>query len=86
MISSFYFPWRKREFEKLFFVTSWRVTREEPELLTDIRDFITQFNVTLRRKSSKWLEGSFESVLGMRFAIWIHDLAIRDLASFKHFF
>ena len=63
-----------------------RVTREEPELLTDIRDFTTQFNVILRRKSSKWLEWSFESVLGMRFAIWIHDLAIRDLASFKHFF
>ena len=45
------------------------MTREEPELLTDIRDFTTQFYVILRRKFSEWLEWSIESDLGMRFAI-----------------
>ena len=46
------------------------MTREEPELLTDIRDFTTQFYVILRRKSSEWLEWSIESDLVMQFAIW----------------
>ena len=32
------------------------VTREEPKLLTDIRDFTTQFYMILRRKFSEWLE------------------------------
>ena len=59
------------------------MTREEPELLTDIRDFISQFYVILRRKWSESLEWSIESDLGMRFAIWSLDLAIRNCASFK---
>ena len=37
----------------------------------------------LRREFSEWLEWSFESDLGMRFAKWCLDLAIRDFASFK---
>ena len=40
------------------------MTREEPEFLTDIRDFTTLFFVILGRKSSKWLEKSIESDLG----------------------
>ena len=55
------------------------MTPEEPELLTDIRDFTSQFYVILRRKLS-------ESDLGMRFAIWRVDLAIHDFAAFKHCF
>ena len=60
--------------------------REEPELLTDIRDFTIQFYVTLRRKFPEWLEWFIESDLGMRFAIWSLDLVIRDFSSFKHCF
>ena len=62
------------------------VTREEPEFLTDIRDFTTLLYVILRRKSLEWLETSIESKLGMQFAIWILDLAICDFAFFKHCF
>jgi len=40
------------------------VTREEPESLTDIRDFTTLFYVILRRRSSEWLESSIESDFG----------------------
>ena len=58
------------------------MTREEPELLTDIHDFTTQFYVSLRRKSSEWLEWSIESDLVMQFAIWGLDLEIRDFATF----
>ena len=67
---------------------TWRfcVTREEPKLLTDIRDFTTQFYVILGRKFFELLEECIESDLGMRFAIWSLDLAIRDFASFKHCF
>ena len=39
------------------------VTREEPKLLTNIRDFTTQFYVILRPKFSEWLEWSIESEL-----------------------
>lgn len=48
------------------------MTRERPELLTDICDFTTLFYVILRCKSSEWLEWStsIESDLGMRFAIY----------------
>ena len=60
--------------------------REEPELLTDIRDFTTQFYMIFRRKSSKWSESSIESDLGMRFAIWSVDFAIRNFTFFKHCF
>ena len=47
------------------------MTREEPELFTDIRDFTTLFYAILRCKSSEWLErsASIESDLGMQFAI-----------------
>ena len=38
---------------------------EEPELFTDIRDFTTLFYVSLRRKSSEWLESSMQSDLGL---------------------
>ena len=58
------------------------MTREEPELLTDIRDFTSQFYVTLERKFFELLEESIESDLGMRFAIWSLELAIHDFASF----
>ena len=42
------------------------MAREEPELLTDIRDFTTQFYVILGRKFSELLESSIESDLSMR--------------------
>ena len=45
------------------------MTREEPEFLTDIRDFTTLFYVILRRKFSEWLELSIESDLGTRYVI-----------------
>ena len=47
------------------------MSREEPELhvLTDVRDFTTQFYVILRRVSSKWPELTYESDLDMRFVI-----------------
>ena len=57
--------------------------REEPKLLTDIRDFTTLLYVIFRRKSSKWSESSIEIDLGMRFAIWSVDFAIRDFTFFK---
>ena len=57
------------------------MTREEPELLTDIRDFATLFYVLFRLKSCEWLEWSIGRDLGMRFAIWYLDLAIRVLLS-----
>ena len=46
------------------------MTREELELLTDIRDFTTLFYVILRRKSSKLFELSIESDLSVQFGIW----------------
>ena len=51
---------------------TWRfcVTREETELLTDIRDFTSQFYVILGRKFFELLEESIDSDLGMRFAIY----------------
>jgi len=61
------------------------VTREELELLTEIRDFTTLFYVALRRESSEWLESSIERNLGMRFAIWGLDLAFHDFAFFTLF-
>ena len=59
------------------------MTREEPEFLTDIRDFTTLFYVILRRKFSEWLESSLQNNLGMRFAIWSLDLAIPDFADLR---
>ena len=53
------------------------MTRNEPELLTDFCDFNTLFYMIFRCKSSEWLESSIESDLGMRFAKWSFDLAIR---------
>ena len=52
------------------------MTHEELELLTllvDNHDFTTLFYVILRRKSSEWLDWSFESYLGRQFAIWNLD-------------
>ena len=50
------------------------MTREKPELFTDIRDFTTLFYVILNgyRRLSR--------VTGKRFAIWSLALAIRDFA------
>ena len=58
------------------------MTREEPELLTDIGDFTTQFYAILGRKSSELLEWSIEIDLGMQFAIASLDSAICNFASF----
>ena len=56
--------------------------REEPEILTDIRDFTTQLYMILRHK----LQWSIESALAMQYAIRSLDVAIRDFASYKHCF
>ena len=53
------------------------MTREKPELFTDIRDFTTLFYAILRCKSSEWLELYIESDLGIRFEIWNLDVSIR---------
>ena len=60
------------------------MTRERPELLTDIRDFTTLFYVIFRCKSSEWLEWltSIESDLGMRFVIY-GALTFATLLSFN---
>ena len=60
--------------------------REEPEILTDIRDFTTQLYVILRHKFSEWLLWSIESAVAMQYAIRSLDLAICDFASYKHCF
>ena len=88
VISSVHFPWNVNLGNNSSWLVIWRfcVIREEPELLTDIRDFTIQFYVTLRRKFPEWLEWFIESDLGMRFAIWSLDLVIRDFSSFKHCF
>ena len=39
------------------------MAREEPELLTNIRDFTTQLYVILRCKFSDWLEWAIQSDL-----------------------
>ena len=44
------------------------MTREELELLTDVRNFTTLFYVIFKHKSSEWLESSIKSDLGMLFA------------------
>ena len=49
------------------------MTREGPELLTDIRDFTTLFYLMLRREVNDLQYGGL-------------DLAIRDFALFKHRF
>ena len=56
--SSFYFSWNVNFRNYSSWLVTWRfcLTREEPELLTDIRDFTTQFYVILGRKFSEWLE------------------------------
>ena len=59
------------------------MTREELELLTDIRDLTP---TVLRRESSEWLESSIGRDLDMRFVIWSLDLAFHDFAFFKHSF
>ena len=64
------------------------MTREELELLTDTRKFTTLslLFVTLRRESSEWMESSFESDIGMRFAIRSLNLVFKDFAFFEHSF
>ena len=54
------------------------MTREEPELLTDIRDFTTQFYMILRRLFSEWLEWSIESELscGLQYGALCQRFAI----------
>ena len=56
------------------------MTYEEPELLSNICDFIILFYVILRCKFSEWLESSIKSDLGMGFAIWSLDFTIRNFA------
>ena len=46
------------------------MTREERELLTDIRDFSTLFYVILRRESCELFESSIERDLSVRFGMW----------------
>ena len=64
------------------------MTREELELLTDTRKFTTLslLFVTLRRESSEWMESSFESDIGMRFAIRSFNLVFHDFVFFEHSF
>ena len=59
------------------------VTREKPELFTDIRDYTTLFYAILRCKSSEWLELYIESNLGMGFEVWSLDVSFREFALFK---
>ena len=47
------------------------VTREEPELLTDIRDFSD--SILRDFESSEWFESSMQSDLDMWFAILSHS-------------
>jgi len=86
VISWFYFSWNVNLGNYSSWLLTWRfcVAHEEPELLTDIRDFTTLFYVILRHKFSEWLELSMESDL--RFAIWSLDLTICDFAFLKHCF
>ena len=55
VISSFYFPWNVNLGNHSSWLATWRfcVTRQEPELITDIRDFTTPFYEILRRKFSE---------------------------------
>jgi len=88
VVSWFYFPWNVNLGNYSLWLVTWRfcVTREEPELLTGIRNFTTLFYVIFKRKFPEWLEPSIESDLGMWFAIWSLALAIRDFTFFKHCF
>ena len=58
------------------------MTHEEPELLTDIRDFTTQFYVILGCKFSEFVRVVYREC----FVIWSLDIAICDFASFEHCF
>ena len=89
VIGWFYFLWNVMNLGNYsLWLVTWRfcVTLKASELLTDIRDFTTQFYASLRRKFSEWLECSIECDLSMRFTIWSLDLAIHDFAFFKHCF
>ena len=57
-----YFLWKVNleNYSSSFVTWMFCVTREEAELLTDIRDFTTLLYVILRHKSSKWLESSMQ--------------------------
>ena len=56
--------------------------REEPELLTDIRDFTTRFYVTFRRSPPNGESRRSESD-DLQY-IWSVDLAIRDFNFLKY--
>lgn len=58
------------------------MTHEELELLADIRDSTTLFDVILRFETSEWLESSIKC----DFAIFSLDLAFHNFAFFKHSF
>ena len=65
-ISWFHFPWNvKISGNYSSWLVTWRfcVTRENPELSTDNRDFTTLIYVILRPKSSEWLESSMQNYL-----------------------
>jgi len=62
------------------------VASEEPELLTDIRDFITLLYLIFRHNSSEWIGSPTESDVGVQFAIGSLDLAIYDFTFLKHYF
>ena len=60
---------------------------EEPESLTDIRDFTALFYVSFRRSPANG-QSHLARVTkpGKRFAIWSVDLAIRDLSFFRYYY
>jgi len=66
---------------------TWRfcVTCEEPELLTDIRDF-TSILRDFQMQFLRMVRVIYQEWLGMQFAIWSLDLAIRNFTFFKHRF
>ena len=59
-LADFIFSWNVNLGNHCSSSVTWRfcVTREQLELLTNIRDFTTLFYVILRRKSFEWLESS----------------------------
>ena len=61
MIGWFYFPWNLNLINYSSWFVIWRfcVTREELELLTDVRDFTTLFGVILSSLHSKRFQSSY---------------------------
>ena len=77
VISWFYFPWNVNLGNYSSWLVIWRfwMTRKELELL---RDFETRVLRIVKVVYGEWL--------GMRFAIWNLDLALRNFAYFRHSF